>query len=78
MLNWWKKLKGFTDATNDADSERIQRVSKISKCLGDFSLLTGKKWKCHGVYALENSKVVFLPLAAIDRKIKVQFTLGND
>ena len=55
----------------------MKRVSKIGKCIGDFYSITNTKWRCHNVIALEESKLIYIPLEAIDRKIKVTYRAGN-
>ena len=58
---------------SQSDIEKAARVLIPGKCTGDFFLLTEKKWKPMGVMALEESKVIYVPVMAIDRKIKAIF-----
>jgi hypothetical protein len=67
-VNWWKKHKHTNKLSEGPTKERIIAEGR---CIGDAHVLTGKKWKRITVVALEDSTVVSINLAIIDKKLKV-------
>jgi hypothetical protein len=71
-------MSNSPDHLSKQDTEKMQKVLTPGKCTGDFYIVTNTKWRSHNVVCLENSKIIYVPLESIEKKIRVYFQKGND